>query len=68
MSCIYSNIEGECTLFDEGVEMGGHDKVGNCMCEDDPTPSNSCESFECSDCRNNGCEICDEEFEESDED
>jgi hypothetical protein len=48
MSCRYSDFEGKCTTCDPGscIEYPGIDEEGNCMCEDDPDPSEICEYYE----------------------
>jgi len=53
MGCIYSDFnEGKCTLWEEGDTSTfkdsaiGCDTGGICVCEDDPNPWDSCESFE----------------------
>lgn len=54
MSCVYSNWEGYCSLYNEDNDVDtsyincpmGWDEIGACCVEDDPTPSNSCESYE----------------------
>ena len=55
MGCIYSNFQGQCTLcifndneefVDSGIiELGGQID-GICVCEDDPDPSCTCDSYE----------------------
>ncbi len=66
MACLHSTFVGECTLFEEGVEFGC-DAEGICVCEDDPTPAHSCESFECSTCQGNGCEECEDDYEDEED-
>jgi hypothetical protein len=54
MSCIYSNFQGDCTLWNEDDDLGttykdcdmGWDEIGSCCCEEDPDPSYTCVSFE----------------------
>ena len=48
MGCIYSH-DGICEFYDKSEIAGkpmGCDKNGNCVVEDDPIPSNNCESYE----------------------
>ena len=50
MGCIYQNREGECTLASDTYgnlteEMEGSDD-GYCVCSDDPSPSDTCGSYE----------------------
>ena len=54
MSCIYSDNNGKCTLYDDVEDVGttyktcamGWDENGICCVEDDPDPGYSCESYE----------------------
>mgnify|MGYP006865015742 CR=1 FL=1 len=48
MGCVYSNWEGECSMFEEGTlcHPTGCDKDGDCWCEENPDPSYSCDSYE----------------------
>ncbi len=47
MSCKNCNHEGKCELFNPDYEEGlGCDEEGNCTCEDDPNPEESCSSYE----------------------
>ncbi len=54
MSCIYSDNEGHCTMWDENQDAGstyedcemGWDGDGFCVCEDDPDPHYSCAQYE----------------------
>lgn len=46
MSCKYSDIDGKCTMYDEGVEQPGCDDDGTCICQDDPDPTYLCEDYE----------------------
>lgn len=54
MTCRYENFNGECTIWDEGVEMPGCDEKGYCICSEDPDPNVLCGSYEsdneCSEC------------------
>lgn len=65
MSCLYSDFNGNCTLFDRDIQIDGmgHNNEGTCVVQDDPVPGLNCESFECSDCHNEGCTECDEEWD-----
>ena len=45
MGCIYSDFNGECMNYDEGIEMPCCDE-GYCICEDDPNPEGSCDWYE----------------------
>jgi hypothetical protein len=45
MGCIYSNVDGECQMHDEGIENPGCEG-GFCICEEDPDPSYLCEMYE----------------------
>jgi hypothetical protein len=45
MSCIYSDFNGKCTLWDENYELPCAPD-GDCVCEDDPNPEDSCENYE----------------------
>lgn len=48
MGCIYcSNMDGKCELFDpeHPIDVFGCDEEGNCVVEDDPDPSVSCENY-----------------------
>ena len=54
MACLYNNWEGECSMYDKEHDTGssidncpvGWDIDGYCVCEDDPNPYDSCESYE----------------------
>ena len=49
MGCIYCNYDGICQFFDEDeaeIRPNGCDNNGNCLVEDDPIPSESCEQYE----------------------
>jgi len=48
MGCIYSDFEGKCTLYTEGVESPGTDEDDNgyCVCEDDEDPLYTCAEYE----------------------
>ena len=46
MSCIYNGFDGKCELFDSGFQNFGCDENGICVCDEDPDPSYTCESFE----------------------
>ena len=47
MGCKYSDFRGECGHFDEDIDQDlGCDEEGNCVCEDDPEPDNSCSCYE----------------------
>jgi len=56
MPCVYSNFNGECTLWNKEEHKGvtcqnseyGFDKDGYCIVEEDPTPSDNCSNFESS--------------------
>jgi len=54
MGCIYSNLDGECGLWDENIGKPGCDEEGFCTCEEDPDPNVLCDSYEsdnqCSEC------------------
>ncbi len=77
MACIYADREGSCMMADRDDDdnliassnlPGGCSDDGFCVCEDDPDPSITCESYEsdytCPECgadlNNSDCE-CDEE-------
>lgn len=45
MSCIFSDIDGTCTLYDPEIENPGWDDNGYCICEDDPNPRELCEEY-----------------------
>ena len=51
MGCKFSDFEGKCQNFDEDnpIETPGCDDEGNCICEEDPDPSISCETYESED-------------------
>ena len=59
MGCIYSDFEGKCQF--SPIEQGTDEK-GFCIVEEDPNPSDSCESYESNaiDCPECGAE-CDNE-------
>ena len=48
MGCIYSNFEGECSMWDKDhpIDNMGCDDEGFCICGDDPDPSYTCETYE----------------------
>ena len=46
MSCKYSDFNGVCQLFGDGMERPGCDEEGYCVCEDDEEPLDSCEDYE----------------------
>ncbi len=69
MGCLYSNFEGKCDFYPDEVKLGC-DWKGFCVVEEDPTPEDSCDSYEwdgeeCPECgeKNEGgysvCEFCD---------
>jgi hypothetical protein len=46
MGCIYNdNRTGKCQVNDGSIEMTGIDEIGNCICDEDESPIDSCESF-----------------------
>lgn len=45
MSCNFSDFNGKCEFFEDGVERPV-DKEGCCLCEDDENPIDSCEDFQ----------------------
>jgi len=45
MSCKYGNFDGVCQFFGDGIERFGCDEEGNCICEDDENPLDSCEDY-----------------------
>ncbi len=46
MSCKYSDFNGYCQLFDDGIERPCCEADGACVCGDDPNPEDSCEDYE----------------------
>ena len=46
MSCKYSNNNGICQFFGDGIERFGCQNDGVCICEDDEDPSYLCEDYE----------------------
>ena len=50
MSCLYSDQEGQCTLYSSSTSSThlelGCDLDGYCICEDDPDPEYTCEHYE----------------------
>jgi hypothetical protein len=46
MGCKYSDYNGKCNFFDGVMYIGGCDKEGNCECEDDENPEDTCLDFE----------------------
>ena len=50
MGCIYSDFHGHCRMWEEDEEnvdcMGFDYDTGTCICEEDPDPAYSCESYE----------------------
>lgn len=57
MGCIYNNFDGDCQFFDAedgDTSPEGCDEEGICICEDDPDPVDTCQSYEsnwtCSEC------------------
>lgn len=52
MGCKHSDINGLCQMFDEDDVEGrpeGCEDDGFCLVEDDPSPEDSCESYESED-------------------
>jgi len=49
-------------MFDVGSPLNpeGCDGEGNCVVEDDPCPSDTCNTFECNYCGGDGCPECTE--------
>ena len=46
MGCRYCNFDGVCEVFDENLDDGlGCDEFGNCLCEDDEIPEDSCTNY-----------------------
>lgn len=45
MSCKFSNFDGVCEFFNDGIDRPV-DNEGYCTCEDDPNPEDSCEEYE----------------------
>lgn len=64
MSCLYSDFNGLCSLHDPNLDMNGCDTEGLCLCEEDPDPSYTCDSYEsdyvCPEC---GCDLNNDECE-----
>ena len=54
MGCQLSSFDGKCEVWDEGLEQDGVDVNGNCVCDDDPDPSYTCDQYmsdwECPEC------------------
>lgn len=47
MSCVYSDfLTGKCSIADDGLEIGGCDERGICVCQDDEDPSEVCSEYE----------------------
>jgi len=46
MGCIYNGYHGDCSLWDEQIEMNGCDSYGICICSEDPDPGVLCEAYE----------------------
>lgn len=47
MTCMYSDFEGKCNLFDPSIDNNlCCDEEGNCTCEEDEDPGDVCESFD----------------------
>lgn len=51
MSCMYSNFDGQCELWDDDDIQVEHivmscDEEGHCVVEDDDDPSIMCEDYE----------------------
>lgn len=45
MSCKFSNFQGICDFFEDGIERPT-DVDGACLCEDDTNPEDLCEDYE----------------------
>ena len=56
MGCIYSDFEGECSLYEQGHPNNPEGCVDDstCCAEDDPLPGDTCGAYEsdwlCSEC------------------
>jgi len=46
MSCKYSDFDGICQFFGDGIERTGYDEEGYCICEYDENHSDLCEDYE----------------------
>jgi hypothetical protein len=51
MTCIYSDLDGKCGMWSEDIDDGllGTNAEGYCVCEEDPDPLETCESYESGD-------------------
>ena len=45
MGCRFSDFNGKCQFFGDDIERPT-DEEGNCICEDDPNPEDSCEDYQ----------------------
>lgn len=46
MTCKFSDFDGICQFFGDGIERPCSEINGACICEDDPNPEDSCEDYE----------------------
>ena len=47
MPCMFSNFDGVCDLFDPDIDDDlCCDEDGYCLCEEDPNPEETCESYD----------------------
>jgi len=51
MTCIYSDLDGKCGMWinDSDGDLLGTDSEGYCVCEEDPDPLETCDSYESND-------------------
>ena len=48
MSCLHNDFDGMCSYYnsDDPDPTLGCDEFGNCICEDDPSPIDTCSYYE----------------------
>jgi len=70
MGCIYSNFSGFCTMSTKDIKPQGcgdeyseNDEMYACETEDDPIPSDNCESYE----TDSGCSECGADYNAGEE-
>lgn len=55
MPCIYSDHEGKCDVRFSGLVPFEVELEGECNCEEDANPGESCSHFECTTCGESEC-------------